>query len=676
MFNLQKDHISSDANLTLDLKLIRQDELCRSFEWIIVNSGDADFEGTVRLKADIPAKLRNPWVLVPGFIYGENRRLDQAIGLGKKYPRFDFQQKIPEAMSSSWWDFAADRTASPLVFMHSGDSAFAVAAYPHYSVSSPEIVADDPEPQVGVGFAHDGEAGYIRFSIPACEEPFTYSNQVEGDAPTINRIKLGAGQSISGKLFVYQLKGVQHCYHEVLEHYYSQMAETFTPAEFPDIKSLSEDAIYGIIDGHYQEADNYFAYSRSYDPVPEQIANLRAGITLEWHQMMTGFVNGIPVCNALLKGSQITGDKHAREVALKVVEKFCKEGISPSGLFWADWMPEVIRTPNGELVNPFFKDREPWGSGWLPQATYVHSRTIADACWQLAEMILMEKETAPESEHVKLWEKALLSNLNVALDLQLPGGSYGQYYDAVERKVTKEDGCGGLLWIPAMLRAVKLGLGGDEMVQKMTDSVKKAALAYAEYVEAEYIWGAPEDNDSPTSEDGLNAVMAYCELYEYFNDPKYLELGRLAADWMLTFRKTYNQKLPENCLMGKYGMKSMGGDFASSSNNHLHVFEILCTRHLCALADWTGKEYYRQRAYEHCTFVFQYLSRCDGMYNGFRGAMAEQFYWTNWGSWGDWRGPDYHHQKGNMASFTAVWCIAVLLLGAYAADKEFGNLQN
>jgi hypothetical protein len=64
------------------------------------------------------------------------------------------------------------------------------------------------------------------------------------------------------------------------------------------------------------------------------------------------------------------------------------------------------------------------------------------------------------------------------------------------------------------------------------------------------------------------------------------------------------------------------------------------------------------------------------MFNGFRGAMAEQFYWTNWGSWGGrYHTPSYHRQKGNMAPFTAIWCISVLLQAAPDVAREFGPLD-
>jgi hypothetical protein len=604
--------------------------------------------------------------MVPGFFYGENRRDDQHAA--KLYPRFDPSLATPAAMTSAWWDFAADRTAIPMVYAHQAGQACAVAALPHYE-SRGDCTSDDPEPQVGVGFGHNGRSGHIRFTVPACEEPFTYTNSPL-NAPTVRRLTLAPGAEISGTFLVYRAAGDRHAYQPFIEHYVKTVAPDHPRPPVPDLVPLVEDASHGIIAGHYVAKENYFLYSRPYDPVTEQIANGR-GITMEWHQMMSGFVGGLPVCRGLLNAAALIGNAEARRTAMRVADRFCTEGLSPSGLFWADYVPRTVRTPNGEFANPVFTPgRNEWGSGWLSGTTRVHSRTVSDACDNLAGMLLDERARGRPLR--KTWLRALGTNLRAALDLQLPDGRYGQYYDAGARRVVKADGCGGLLWIPAMIKACDLGLGGKGMTARMRDSVLRAAAAYAPYVEAENIWGAPEDNDSPTSEDGQNAVMAYCDLYAATGDDRWLRLGQLAAEWMLTFRKAVNVRLPPQSIMGRYGLRSRGGDFASASNNHLHVFEVLCTRHLCSLSRWTGNSYFRDRALDHWAFACQYLSRCDGMYNGFRGAMAEQFYWTNWGSWGGrYLTPAYHRQKGNMAPFTALWCISVLLQAAPDVAREF-----
>ncbi|NQU39716.1 MAG: hypothetical protein HQ523_07170 [Lentisphaerae bacterium] len=116
-------------------------------------------------------------------------------------------------------------------------------------------------------------------------------------------------------------------------------------------------------------------------------------------------------------------------------------------------------------------------------------------------------------------------------------------------------------------------------------------------------------------------------------------------------------------LVGVYGMRSKGGDFASVSNNHPHIFEVMVTRELFDLTRWTGNDYYRRRAIEHWRFVCQMLCRVDRQFNGFRGGMAEQFYWSNWanigqdttlieeeGFSGHWNAGPHYHPKGMCAA--------------------------
>ena len=665
MIELQQAHILSAAPLALTTRVVAETP-ARTIAWQVTNPGPGAFHGVVRLVLPLPDDLRAPWFMVPGFLYGENRRASQWAP--RMYARFDPAVTAPREMASSWWDLPADRTAAPLVYAHEGTRCFALASAPHYEASA-GVASDDPEPQVGVGFSAGAAGHYLRINVPATEEPFNSSRRPDR-AAVIRRVCLPAGASLRGTLLVFDFAGTRHDYQRVMETYHAVVGAAHEPAPLPEIVPLMRDAAHGIL-AHHHAAGNYFIYSRPYDPVIEQIANAR-GITSEWHQMMTGFVGGFPVCLALLLAAQRTGDAAPRDVARLVADRICREGVSPSGLFWADFAPRQVVTPNGSFPNPLCPSgRNEWGSGWLAGTTRVHSRTVADACNALAAMIEVERATHPDSPSLPLWEGALLRNLETALDLQLADGSFGQYYDAVARTIAKPDGCGGLLWLPAMVKAIRLGLGGPALAARMRSALRRAADAYGAYVDAEYIWGAPEDNDSPTSEDGMNAVLAYADLYEFSGDPRDLARARLAADWLLTFRKTYNERLPPLSLMGRYGMRSKGGDYASASNNHLHVFEVLVTRQLCQLTRWTGNPYYRERARDHWAFVCQYLSRCDGMYNGFRGAMAEQFYWCDYGSWGKWQPPAYHHQKGNMAPFTALWCIAVLLSAAPDAEREF-----
>ncbi len=669
------DHVLTEARLDLkvDRKPSAEWEAVEHMAWTVRNAGPAEFHGTIRLQEAFPAAFRRPWIMVPGFLYGENRRIGQGAREGV-YPRFDPAAAQPARMASNRWDFAADRVSHALVFAYEGGQCWAFAARPHVRLDG-GCVSDDWEPQLAVGFACDGENSFARFTFPACEEPFTYSGSTQS-APTIRRVRLPPGGTVSGEFFRVEFPGIRHDYQKVLKVYYDAFGRADEPAESDEPLALMRDAVHGIVNWHYNEPKNYFVYSRCYDRVSEQIANHR-GVTLEWHQMNTGFVSGLPVCWGLHVAARFLNDARARAVSRRVADRICTEGLSPSGLFWADFRPGVIEERNGCFPNPLAPDgRDVWSTGWWPDPDCVHARTIADACYALANLIASEAELDPESASLSLWKRALRANIEAILALQLPGGSYGAVYNAVTRAVHREAGCGGLLWIPALLKSAEVFADDGALVARLESSVRRAADAYATAVEDEYIWGAPEDTDAPTSEDGMNAVLAYGDLHRRFREPRYLELMRLAADWTLSFRKSFNGRFHPKTLIGAYGLRSKGGDYASASNNHLHVFEVMMTAHLFDLSRWTGDAYYRRRAEDHWRFTQQMLCRVDGQFNGFRGALAEQFYWCNWscfgqdtraieagGLKGNWDPGPHHRQKGNLAGYSTLWCVNIILLG-------------
>jgi DUF1680 family protein len=69
---------------------------------------------------------------------------------------------------------------------------------------------------------------------------------------------------------------------------------------------------------------------------------------------------------------------------------------------------------------------------------------------------------------------------------------------------------------------------------------------------AEVLHGAPEDVDlAPTSEDGYVALVAYLALYRRTGADRWLDLARRSADWLLTFRYTYNTVVAPGTLLAQ-----------------------------------------------------------------------------------------------------------------------------
>lgn len=245
---------------------------------------------------------------------------------------------------------------------------------------------------------------------------------------------------------------------------------------------------------------------------------------------------------------------------------------------------------------------------------------------------------------------------------QLSDGRHPQMYDVESGTSLRDEGDGGFLWVPAMLAVA--GWCDEELAARLQASARAAGQAYAPATRAWWICGAPEDiGISPSSEDAGNAVMAYARLYALDGDAEWLELWQIAADYLLAWRKAYNVEFGAATMFKQGDLRTVGGDFASNHNNHLHGYAMNCLDDLRQLSRLLNDEYYALRAEDHLRFFLQLLCREPGHWNGQQGMLTEQFYTTDWSVWGDWNPGRAHVQKGTIMGFSHSWCINMVLLG-------------
>jgi hypothetical protein len=211
-------------------------------------------------------------------------------------------------------------------------------------------------------------------------------------------------------------------------------------------------------------------------------------------------------------------------------------------------------------------------------------------------------------------------------DGALPAAHHVETGDAVAW-----EGTAGMAWVPALVAA------GEH------DAARRAGAYYAGF---DAWYGAPEDVDlAPTSEDGYAALMAFVALEDWAN-------AKRAADWLLTFRYTYDVAFSDTTLLGKYGFRTRGADNASPANQHLHAFGLICLRELVELGRATGDDYYVQSARENLACFRQFIAREDGDFDAYRGMASERFYQT-----------DCFQAKGMLLTLSHAWSVGVLLLG-------------
>jgi hypothetical protein len=359
----------------------------------------------------------------------------------------------------------------------------------------------------------------------------------------------------------------------------------------------------------------------------------RDGQSVDRQAMHVGWVSGIPWAHALLVHGMRVGSAPEVDAASRVIDFIC-DNLTPAGTFWGTW----------------YRSRG-WTQSWTSVPNGLHARTLAEAT-----LFLVRTLGVPGvADAHPTWAAAARGNLEAAAGRQRADGNLGALTDATTGAVLSWEGAGALTWVAALAEAAAFDADG-----RYLEAAVRAGAYYASFVEAEFINGAPEDVDlAPTSEDGYAAVMAYVALYRRTAERRWLELAQRAADWMLTFRYSYDVDFAPETILGAYRFRTLGTDQASPANQHLHHFGLLCVPELVELSRATGDDHYRLRAAESLAAWRQFVARRDGDFNAMRGMISERFYQT-----------DCFRAKGSLLPLSHAWTGGVLLFACLAALED------
>jgi hypothetical protein len=348
-------------------------------------------------------------------------------------------------------------------------------------------------------------------------------------------------------------------------------------------------------------------YRWHYRPDPPRLIHALAFDGTEPRDHMhVSWVSGAPYAYALLRHGRRVGNADYVAAANAVLDHI-DGALTPGGTYYPQWT----------------HDRG-WTWGWHHDRDRAHARTLADATLFMLR--------------ARCDLKSAISNLDVACRSQREDGALAAAYSIATGDPISWDGTAGMAWIPALVEAGRL------------DEARRAGAYFRGF---DHWYGAPEDVDlAPTHEDGIAAVMAAVALEDW-------EWARRAADWMLTFRYSYDVDFPADSDLGREGFRSRGADQASPANQHLHAFALFCLPDLLRLADATGDAYYREAALENLACFRQLIARHDGDFRAGEGMAAERYLQT------DCFGP-----KGTLDPLSHAWSIGVLL---YACEEMIGG---
>jgi hypothetical protein len=552
--------------------------------------------GTVRVSRSLPAA--GPWWLIPGLFYGENR----PAACARVFPRFEADADRPEEMVSSRWGFRADRAATPAVMVW-GDAGGAA------------LIADEDSPlgMTGLAFEHAGGRATISLLFPYREYPITYYGSALPLPAQAAAYVWRPGESHVITLATCALPADRHAYAPLLREDRALRLPGAPVHPWEDVESAAGIAADGLYRWHYDPDPGVLLETAGFD---REVSGTD-GERVDRQAMHVGWVSGIPWAAALLEHGLRRGRPEHVAAASRVIGFICAN-LSPSGTFWGTWY-----RGSG------------WSQSWTPVKDALHARTLGEATLFLLRALRLRPDPG--------WRAAARSNLDAIAARQRPDGNLGTLHHAATGEVLSWSGASGLTWVAALAEA------GEERYLR---AAVRAGEYYSSFVHDEFVYGAPEDVDlAPTSEDGYAAVIAYLALHRRTGEHRWLDLARRAADWMLTFRYSYNVRFGPRTPLGVYGFATRGADQASPSNQHVHAYGLVCTAELIELSEALGDPYYADRAHETLACFRQLLPAADGDVNGYRGMITERYYQT-----------DCFQPKGMYLTLSHAWSAGVLLL--------------
>jgi hypothetical protein len=576
------------------------------FDVAVRFSGAVPRNAGVRVSCEVAAATE-PWWLIPGLFYGDNR----PRGNTRVFPRF--QRGAASAtdaagLVSNAWEFRADRTATPAVFVWAGPGQGGVAL---------SAEATSPLGLTGVGFAHsDSGVARVHLTFPYQEAPVTYFGDSIARDPDVSSHRFRPGEAVRMTVRGFLLDADRHSYAPVLRALHGDYAPTARLRPWVEVPAAAELAAYGLLHWHYDPDPGVLLETVGFD---REVSG-RDGHSVDRQAMHVGWLSGIPWAYALLRYGIRTGAEEPRAAARKVID-FITGNLSPSGTFWGVWYRE-----------------HGWRQSWTEIERGLHSRALAEATLFLVRALVADPASAQ-------WERAVRENLDAVVNRQRADGNLGSIHDALSGEVLSWAGASGLTWIAALVEA-------RDRDPRYLPAAVAAGDYYAGFVDREFIHGGPEDVDlAPTSEDGYAAVMSYLALHAATGVARWLDLARRAADWMLTFRYSYDVAFDAHTLLGQYDFGTRGADQASPSNQHLHAYGLVCTAELRALSSALGDPWYAERADETLACFRQFIARQDGDFNAYRGMASERYYQTS-----------CFQPKGMLLTLSHAWSVGVLLL--------------
>src|SRR3954468_4241993 len=293
----------------------------RSVTW----TGVEPVEAGIRIELEL-APTDDPDWLVPGLFYGSNR----SASCTRIYPRYTTAGTDVERMESDHWPFGADRCATPAVFGRGGGLL---------------TTERSPLGQAGVGFARRDGRPVVWLDFPYREEPLRYDGSETPAPPDVQTYRWQPGEQVT-----LPFEELGHGDHRRLVR---APLGRFVDNGWVEIEQAAELAAYGLHRWHYKPDPPRLMETAAFDRDAFGARGDRDHMHVSW-------VSGAPYAYALLRHGRRVRNAAYVEAAESVLDHIAGN-LTPGGTYWSQW------TAGGG-----------WTTGWHPDRSRLHARTLAD----------------------------------------------------------------------------------------------------------------------------------------------------------------------------------------------------------------------------------------------------------------------------------------------------------
>lgn len=565
---------------------------------------------TVRYEMEPARPSSDPFLVIPALWYGDNEAWQ-----GPRVPH-------PSGLSRDW-SFRADGSSCPGVVWTTSRSSYAVVTEPQGRWRRGRPGVDDV---LGIGFAGIPRRPQAVFTFPAQEVPRRYRDGRKLKGPLRPRLDWRTGERLE-LVFWHHAGPPRRDFH--VQVWKAHLARAPKTLRYPaiDLEATAKLFTRCLKESHYLPGKGF------------QHRN-------DMREIFSGWCGGFAAAYAALVRGESSGDPVLVRMGETMCDYLCREGLSPSGLFYS------------ENYNGVWFAKTVWGRGrGLPV------RNPSEGASYLA--LILERERS-KGRYRPEWDEALRRNLDAVCRMQRVDGALPHEVDPRTGKALSWTGATPGTWAAALAVYSRIDLDRARSRRYLRAAEQCGAYYRKHYVERERYIGGPYDTwMAPNMEDPYNLLMSYAELFRTTGNRDWLATARRVADHLLSWRYLYDARFPDGTICRRHRVKTFAMSPASVSNKHIQNWDTLGDVYLLKLASWLKDPFYRAAALQHLRASTQLVQKGQLPRGIPPGGQSEQWYATEF----FWFGDCGNYGKGNLWQVSVVLPKAGFLLALHELNR-------